>query len=90
MILLLLGATAMGYLAVALFFVRFWNQTRDRFFLFFAASFALEGFNRAATGFFPFSGENDAVVFSIRLVSYLLIALAILDKNVSRFPSVKA
>jgi hypothetical protein len=33
-----------------LFFLRFWKDTGDRFFLFFAVSFLIEGVNRAALG----------------------------------------
>jgi len=36
----LLGAVIMGDVIAGLFFVRFWKMTGDRFFLFFAASFA--------------------------------------------------
>jgi len=38
---LLLGAIAMACLTISLFFLRFWQKSRDRFFLFFAASFGL-------------------------------------------------
>lgn len=44
----LLGAIAMASLAIGLFFLRFWHETRDRFFLLFALSFFVEGLNRLA------------------------------------------
>ena len=35
---ILIGAIAMGWLVAGLFFFRFWRQTGDRFFLWFALS----------------------------------------------------
>ena len=46
--LLLLGANAMASLVVGLLFLRFWRDTHDRFFLFFALAFGVEGLNRVA------------------------------------------
>ena len=40
------GAIVMASLTIALFFLHFWKSTRDRFFLYFALSFALEAVNR--------------------------------------------
>ena len=40
------GAAAMGSLVAALFFLRFWTRTRDRFFQLFAAAFLIEGLSR--------------------------------------------
>lgn len=37
--LMLTGAIALASLLVGLFFFRFWRQTRDRFFLYFALAF---------------------------------------------------
>ncbi|MBL8018584.1 MAG: hypothetical protein JNM27_02880 [Leptospirales bacterium] len=82
MILLLLGATSMGYMIAALFFLKFWRQEHDRFFLWFAASFELEGLNRGIGGVYAVIGDDDAVIFTIRLISYLFIVVAILEKNI--------
>lgn len=48
--LMLLGAISMASLVAGLFFLRFWRDTGDRFFLFFAVAFLVEGVNRAALG----------------------------------------
>ena len=77
------GAMVMAYLTAGLFFVRFWRGTRDRLFLWFAISFAIEAANRAWYGI---SGaESDATVWYslIRLVSYGLFLWAIVEKNVT-------
>ena len=78
---LLLGAIAMACLTVSLFFLRFWQKSRDRFFLFFAASFGLEGVNRAALGLAKIQDEIEPFFYIVRLISFVLILVAIVDKN---------
>jgi hypothetical protein len=78
---LLLGAIAMASLTVGLFFVKFWRKTRDRFFLFFATAFGLEAINRALLGSYQESSEHEPVFYLIRLISFLLILAAVVDKN---------
>jgi hypothetical protein len=78
---LLLGAIAMACVTVSLFFLRFWRKTRDRFFLFFAASFFVEGVNRAVLGLASIPSEAEPFFYIIRLISFLLILIAIVDKN---------
>ena len=81
MILMLVGAIVTLSFLVSLYFVKFWFRTRDRFFLFFALSFFAMGCNRILYGISQTSEENDFLVFSIRLLSYIFIAIAIVDKN---------
>ena len=78
---LLFGAIAMANMTIGLFFLRFWKKTRDRFFLFFAVAFSLEGLNRAILGLSNNSSENEPIIYSVRLISFLLILIAIVDKN---------
>jgi len=78
---ILIGAIAMGWLLAGLFFFRFWRHTRDRFFLWFALSFWIEACNRVALGALAGATEDDALFYIFRLVSYLLIILAIWQKN---------
>lgn len=78
---LLLGAIAMSSITIGLFFLRFWKKTRDRFFLFFAVAFGLEGLNRAMLGLFQSSSENEPIFYLVRLLSFVLILIAIVDKN---------
>lgn len=78
---LLLGAIAIANLIIGLFFLRFWKKTRDRFFLFFAVAFSLEGFNRALLGLSYGSNENEPIFYLVRLLSFILILFAIVDKN---------
>ena len=41
---MLIGGIAVAGIAVALFFLRFWRSTGDRFFLYFALAFVLDGY----------------------------------------------
>jgi uncharacterized membrane protein HdeD (DUF308 family) len=78
---LLLGAIVMACLIISLFFLRFWRKTRDRFFLFFAAAFFAEGVNRIILGLTTVPSEAEPFFYIIRLFSFLLILVAIVDKN---------
>lgn len=78
---MLIGAIAIASLVVALFFLRFWRTTRDRFFLYFALSFFIDGLNRLLLTPASPSTEDAPEYYLIRLISYSLILFAILDKN---------
>lgn len=79
--LMLTGAIAFGWTIAGLFFFRFWRHTRDRFFLYFAASFWIEAFNRIALGLLVDNNETNPLSYVIRLVAYALILIAIWQKN---------
>ena len=85
--LMLAGAIAMASLIIALFFVRFWRASGDRFFLYFALSFAIEGLHRVYASVYASThagGEDSPLHYLIRLVAYGLILWAILEKNLPR------
>jgi uncharacterized membrane protein HdeD (DUF308 family) len=77
---LLMGAIAVASLLAGLFFFRFWRSSRDRFFLYFALSFWIEGVNRIALGLAE-GNENDPFFYGVRTVAYGLILAAIWQKN---------
>lgn len=77
----LLGGTTVACLVAGLFFVRFWLSARDRFFLYFAASFCIEAVNRAAMAMDRAWNEASGPHFVVRLATYALIVVAIWDKN---------
>jgi hypothetical protein len=83
---MLMGAIAAGWLVAGLFFFRFWRQTRDRFFLWFALSFWLEAADRLALGLMAPASEDSPAIYSLRIVAYGLILLAIWQKNRPRPP----
>jgi hypothetical protein len=77
----LLGALAMGFLAGALFFVRFFVRTRDRFFAFFGAAFAIMSANQVALTVFGEDSEFRSWLYLVRLAAFVVILYAIYDKN---------
>ena len=79
--LVLTGAVAMASFVATLFFLRFWRQTRDPFFLLFAIAFALDAATRFALGFTHVTDETEPFYFVPRLITFGLIILAIVLKN---------
>jgi hypothetical protein len=78
---MLTGAIACASLLVAVFFLRFWKSTGDRFFLYFALSFGIQGLNRIHIGLKGPASEDEATIYLIRLAAYILILVAIWQKN---------
>jgi len=72
------GALAMGCAVIALYFLKFWTRTRDRFFLYFALSFLIEGASRV---YLTLAEPAGAAPYLVRLAAYVFILLAILEKN---------
>lgn len=77
----LLGALAMGFLASALFFLRFFVRTRDRFFAFFGVAFAIMSVNQLALALFGEDSEYRSWLYLVRFAAFLVILYAIYDKN---------
>lgn len=77
---ILLGATAFAYATLAAFFARFYSRTRDRLFLIFAAAFLVLAVNRSLLGVLD-RAEEHTTLFVVRLIAFLLILWAIVDKN---------
>jgi hypothetical protein len=77
----LVGVIAMASLTAGLFFLKFWRDTGDSFFLAFAASFTTESFYRGTILFLPKPNEGNHWLYMVRLLAYLLILFAIVRKN---------
>ncbi len=82
--LVLLGALAMASFIAALFFFKFWRDTKDRFFLFFAVGFSVEALTRLAASYQSIAGEDEPLIYLGRLVTFLLIGVAIAEKNCAK------
>ena len=78
---LITGMIAMASLVIGLFFLRFWRNTKDRFFLYFALSFGIEGVHRIVTTLTYDEHEESPLHYLVRLLAYGLILWAILEKN---------
>lgn len=77
----LMGAVAMAAFVAATFFLRFWRQTHDSFFLLFSVAFALDGVTRLMLALRHMSDETEPLYYSARLVTFGLIIVAIVLKN---------
>jgi hypothetical protein len=77
----IMGAIAMASAIVALFFLRFWRDTGDRLFAIFAVAFLLLGTTRLGLALSPEQSEGETSWYWLRLVAFLLILAAIIDKN---------
>jgi hypothetical protein len=78
------GLLTAGYLIAGLFFLRFWDRTRDVLFASFAFAFALMAINQALPPLLQVPSENQAGIYLLRLVAFGTIIAAVLLKNVRR------
>ena len=76
------GAVTLGFLVAAGFFLRFWRRTHDRLFLAFAAAFTLLAMNQLLATFLGAGDELTPYTYVLRVLGFVLILLAIVDKNV--------
>lgn len=70
-----------GYLTAGLFFLRFWKSTRDRLFLLFASAFGVLGLQRLIQSLATAPTEDGAYLYVLRLAAFIIIIIAIIDKN---------
>ncbi len=82
------GGIAVGFLAIAFFFLRFWRKTRDGLFGVFAISFSLLALERvlfliiaAGINGIPPGDEARSAVYLVRFCAFFLIILAFVLKN---------
>ena len=84
MIEFLSGAVTLGFLVAALFFLRFWRKTTDRLFLAFGIAFVLLALNQGLAQWLGAADERVAYTYLLRVLGFVLILAAIIDKNVAR------
>ena len=75
------GMLVAGYVVAALFFLRFWTQSRDRLFAMFAGAFGLLAIQRLALTVSGAPIEEQTMFYVLRLLAFGIIAFAIVDKN---------
>ena len=75
------GMLVMGYAVITIYFLRFWRDTRDRLFLLFALAFVLLALQRLGLTFLDIHTANATWLYVLRLSAFLLIIVAIIDKN---------
>lgn len=77
----MLGALAAGFLVAAMFFARFFQRTRDRFFAFLGIAFGVMSANQAALAMLGEDSEYQSWLYLVRLAAFVLILVGIYDKN---------
>ena len=86
MIEFLSGAVTLTYLVAALYFFNFWQRAADRLFLAFAIAFALLVANQLVLFALGSADERGNYAYILRVLAFILILLAIIEKNVSHRP----
>lgn len=77
----LLGIIVTASLTAGIFFLKFWRRTGDPLFLAFSIAFIIEGLNRIVFLFVDRPNEGNPVIYTVRLLAFLLILAAIVWKN---------
>jgi hypothetical protein len=80
----LLGMLAAFSAAIALFFLQFLRESKDRLYGFFSAAFGVLTLDWLARAAVDPRHESQHYLFLLRLLSFLLIIAGILAKNSSR------
>jgi hypothetical protein len=78
---LISGAIIMANVVVGLFFLKFWTRSQDRLFLIFALAFWVLALQRVLLALFAHEPGSHAFLYGIRLLAFVLILIAIVDKN---------
>ena len=78
---LISGAIVMGYLVAALHFFKFWKRTDDRLFVLFAGAFCLLAAQRMSLSLLVGYPGTHIYLYVARLLGFLIIIYAIIDKN---------
>jgi len=78
------GMIMMGYLVSGIFFLRFWRDSRDRLFALFGAAFFILALQRVGLQLSHDIPEHESLWYFVRLAAYVIIIIAIIDKNQKR------
>lgn len=78
------GMLVAGYLVIGLHFLKFRRRTGDRLFLMFAIAFWTLALQRAGVALLARGSEGTLYLYALRVLAFLLIIYAIVDKNRAR------
>ena len=82
MIQFLAGAVTIAYFMAAIHFLRFWRKTSDRLFVSFASAFLFFALNQFIVSILWAADERNSYAYILRIIGFVLILFAIVDKNV--------
>ena len=77
------GVLAMASCGAALFFLRYWRESRERLFAYFALAFAGLAANWTGLAIIdhPAAEARQAYAYVVRLIAFLILLVGIFDKN---------
>lgn len=75
------GMVTLGYVVAGLFFLKFWERSRDALFVIFAAAFWLLALDEALLSIVALPPAQESWLYVLRLAAFGLIAIAIVNKN---------
>ena len=75
------GGIFVASLAIAAFFMRYWRTTKDKLFYLFAAAFLIFAIERFLLANGTFASEKTPLIYICRLAAFLLIILAVVERN---------
>ena len=78
------GLITMCFAAIGLCFLRFWVLNRDPLFVAFAIAFWLLAANHGVVGLSLVPREVQSWVYLLRVTAFIVIAIAILRKNIQQ------
>jgi hypothetical protein len=78
------GLTAMLFIVIGVYFVKFWHRTRDPLFIAFAIAFWLLALNQSLLAMNVVPSEERGWTYLLRVAAFLFIAIAIVRKNSER------
>jgi type II secretory pathway component PulM len=80
------GAAAMACVIAGVIFLRYWRDSRDRLFVFFAVAFWVLAAHWTLIASIDPADEHRHLFYLPRLVAFALLAVAVIDKNRSAGP----
>jgi hypothetical protein len=84
LVVFLQGVSAASAAAVGLVFLRFWQESRDRLFALFGAAFWVLAVSWTLLALYSPTEEARSYIYALRLVAFILIIAAMVDRNRSR------
>jgi hypothetical protein len=83
MIDMLTGALMFSYVVAGAHFLRFWRRTGDRLFVHFASAFWLFALDQLVASIPQVVAQTNGYGYLLRVLGFVLIIVAIVDKNVA-------
>lgn len=84
------GGSFLGFVAAGLVFLRFWQKSHDRFFATFSISFFMMAIERVLVLQINPEMEIHSYIYIFRLVGFIFVIAAIVEKNREASPKVSS